>query len=244
MPEKRENLFLSLIFNIFLPVWILNRGGDWIPFSPPELYALALALSIPFLYGLRDLIKFRKLNWISLTGLVSIALTGGMALFQAGGIYFAIKEAAIPLVFALISAFSVFLKKPLARLFIFKSLIFDTALIQKKLKERGTERGFSRLMDLSTFGFSGSLCLSAVLNFIIALMVFKTPDPHLEEGLKRQLLNEQVADMNWMGYVFIALPLTLVTGILSYWILRQLKLLTGLSLQELVPKVAKDFQDK
>ena len=42
-----------------------------------------------------------------------------------------------------------------------------------------------------------------------------------------------------MGYVFIALPLTVVTGFLFWWILKQLKLLTGLSLEELVPQMSK-----
>ena len=143
---------------------------------------------------------------MSVIGLVSIALTGGLALLQLEGIYFAVKEAGIPLILAFVALGSIFFKKPLASLLIFKSSLFDTQRIKAKLQENNKERDFEKLMNSSTLFLSGSFVLSAVLNFVIALLVFKNIDPNMKESLRTQIINEQVADMTWMGYVFIAVP--------------------------------------
>ena len=239
MNPKKENPLFNLGFNIILPVIILNKGQNFIPFEPAPVWTLIIALAFPFVYGLRDFIKAKKINFISVIGLISVALTGGLALLQLEGIYFAIKEAGVPLILAFIALGSVFVKKPLVSFLIFKSSLFDNDLIKSKLLSHNKERDFDRLMNSSTFILSGSFILSAVLNFVIALFVFKNIDPALEGGTRTQIINEQVADMTWMGYVFIALPLTFVMGFLLWRILNQLKSLTGLSLEELIPQIHK-----
>lgn len=241
MPSKRENPFFNLGFNIILPVLILNKGQKLIPFEFSAVHVLLIALSLPFFYGLKDFIKIKKINMVSVIGLVSIALTGGLALLQLEGIYFAIKEALIPLVLAFVAWASIFFKKPLVNLLIFKSGLFNIQLIQDKLKSQQVKSQFKKVMNTSTLIISASFVLSAVLNFVIALFVFTDIDPFLEPDLKRQIINKQVADMTWMGYVFIALPLTLITGFVLWWILKQLKSLTGLSLEELIPQMKRDF---
>ena len=240
MNPQKENPFYNFLFNIILPVIILNKGHILFPSgAQAPVWTLLTALSFPLVYGLKDFIQAKKINFISLLGLVSVGLTGGLALLQLEGIYFAVKEAAVPLALACGTGLSVLIKKPLARLIVFKSSLFDTQRIQEKLRENKTERHFESLMSISTWILAGSFILSAVLNFIIAIFVFKSIDPLLEENIKRQTVNEQVADMTWMGYVFIALPLTLITGFLLWWILKRLKMLTGLSLEELVPQIKK-----
>ena len=239
MQSKRENPVYNLGFNILLPVLILNKGQSFFSSEQAPIYTLIIALSFPFLYGLKDFITAKKINWISVIGLASIALTGGLALLQLEGIYFAIKEGAIPLLIAFIAIGSIFFKKPLASLFIFKSSLFDTEKIEEKLKTNKKEEDFKKLMNISTLILSASFVLSAILNFFIAIYVFKKMDPFITEELKRQVINKQVADMTWMGYVFIALPLTLVTAVLLWWFLKRLKILTGLSLEELMPRMKK-----
>ena len=235
--STKENPIYSLGFNIILPVIILNKGQDFISSESSPVYVLIIALSFPFLYGLKDFIVIQKVNFISLIGLVSITLTGGLALFQFQGVYFAIKEALIPLILAFVTVGSIFFKKPLATLLVFKSSLFDTQLIQEKLREKDKEKDFKSLMNLSTLVLSGSFVLSAGLNFVLALIVFKDVDPSLDESARRQFINEQVADVTWMGYVFVALPLTFIMGFLLWWLLKQLKALTGLKLEELIPKM-------
>ena len=237
MKPKRENPIYNLGFNILLPVIILNKGQSFFSSEKAPIYTLLIALLFPFLYGLKDFITEKKINWISVIGLISVALTGGLALLQLEGIYFAIKEAAIPLILAFITIGSIFFQKPLASLLILKSSLFDKQKIEERLEETKTEREFKKLMNISTLILSASFVLSAILNFLIAVYVFKDRNPNMEENLKRQMINEQVADMTWMGYVFIALPLTLIMAFLFWWILKKLKVLTGLSLEELVPQM-------
>ena len=56
----------------------------------------------------------------------------------------------------------------------------------------------------------------------------------LSEKEKAEILNTQIADMTWMGYVVIALPLMVITTSLFYYCLRSLARITGLSLNELM----------
>ena len=239
MSDKKENPFLNLGFNIILPVLILNKAEKFVSIENSAIFILILALAFPFLYGLKYLIQNKKINWLSIIGLASILLTGGLALLKLEGIYFAIKEAGIPFLLALIFVMSIFFKKPLAAVLIFKSSLFSKNLIQNQLKINKNEKKFERLMIHSTLLLSASFILSAILNFVIAMSVFKEIDPQITESAKELLINKQVADMTWMGYVFIALPLTFVTAFLFWWILKQLKLLTGLTLEELIPQMAK-----
>ena len=229
MVSKQENPFYNLLFNILLPVLILNKG-DLIFSSNSSLYSLLLALTFPLIYGSKDYFLSKKINTMSLIGVIGVALTGGLALFQLKGIYFAIKESAIPLAIALWALGSIYWKKPLASLLFFKSSLFKKDLLLQKLKENQKEKDFEQLMIHSTIGLAGSFLLSAVLNFVIAVFVFKGIDSNLEEEHRRQILNEQIADMTWMGYIFIALPLTLIMGFLLWHITKKLKQMTGLGI--------------
>src|SRR5689334_6352051 len=88
----QENPFLNLVINIFLPVMILNKGSLYLD---PRL-TLLVALCFPLAYGIQDYIRRRHKNYVSLLGMVNIALTGSLALMQLQGIWFAIKEACLP----------------------------------------------------------------------------------------------------------------------------------------------------
>ena len=155
-------------------------------------------------------------------------------MFQLKGIYFAIKEAAIPLFISGIALGSIRYKKPLISVFLFQSSLFKKDLIYEKLREYGKEKDFQKLMNKTTVWLSGSFLLSAALNFIIALIVFKDIDSGLKEEVKRQILNEQIADMTWMGYAFIAFPLSFITVFILWYLLKHLKQITGLDFKEAV----------
>ena len=230
----KENPFLNIGFNVLLPVLILNKAQKWTAIELSPVLILLIALAFPFCYGLKDLILQKKINVFSVIGLVGTALTGGLALLKLKGIYFALKEAGIPLALAAFGMASVWFKKPLMRWLIFESSLFQKERIQEKLQEKQTQTPFNQLMNQSTMALSLSFVLSALLNFIVALWVFKDIDSSLSELAQTEILNKQIADMTWMGYLFIALPLTLVMGALMLWIVKKLKLLTGLELEELM----------
>ena len=237
---NNKKSFFDLICNIALPVLILNKGeGLFAPIFPEkaQIASLLTALSLPLIYGLAELIKSKKINFIALMGFLGVGLTGGLALWEMEGVYFAVKEALIPLLLACAVFASSFFKKPLVRLLLFKSSLFEMDQIMSCLKAKNKGAAFEKLMLWATRALGWSFVLSAVLNFIIALYVFKDIDPSLEESVRRQILNRQLADMTWMGYVFIALPLSLITGFVMWRVVSQLKALTGLKTEDLLKKL-------
>ena len=225
--QKKENPFVNILFNILLPVFILNKTSKYFPQIQP-VTILLIALSFPLFYGVKDYFRERKVNWISVMGLTGILLTGGFALLQLEGIFFAIKEAMIPFIIGLITIGSVFYKKPFMTLLI-KSSAFAEDLIFQKLKENNTEKAFVRLMNETTLYFAGSFFISAVLNFFIAQNIFQERD-------SLETLNEQIATMTWLGYVVIALPLSVVSGLILWYLIKNLKKITGLSFNEMIVK--------
>ncbi len=223
---------LSILFNILLPVIILNKltdkwGGDHGP-----LYTLLLALSLPIVYGLFDYYKNQQKNLLSLFGCINIVATGGLALLQLEGIWFAVKEALFPLLIGIAVLISAYTKKPLIDLI--ASNILNIHLIHQSIEENGKTRQLKTLFKNSTLIFALSFFLSSFLNFILAMWIFQDIDPAISSTEKAAILNAQVSKMTWMGYVVIALPLTFIMIFNLWYLIRGIKKLTQLSLNEIL----------
>ena len=232
---KKENPLANIGFNIVIPTLFLNKGGEWTSLTPFPV--LLTALAFPFIYGLKDLISDKKINFISVLGLLNIGLTGGLALLETEGIFFAIKEAAIPLVLGFFCILSVPLKKPVMEWFLFSSSFFNKKLIEEKLIYKKERKNFQKLMNQSTLFLSSSFFLSAFLNFWIALSIFlEEINSTLSSSDIANIRNKQIADMTWKGYIFIALPLMFITALILIWLFKKLNQLTGLSLEEMTSK--------
>ena len=233
-PENaQQKMWLNLILDIALPVIILNKLSKYLGENGP-LIALLLAISLPLGHGLYDFAKEKKLNWVSILGLFNVLLTGGFALLKMDGFSFAIKEASFPALIGLFVFFSSFTKKPLFSFFIEQPTLFDTMAIKNRLVEKDHESKYKKLLKNCTLYFSGTFFLSAALNFILATRIFTEIPQDLNETEQADMLNSQIADMTWMGYVVIALPLMVITSFLFYYCLRRISSLTSLSLNEMM----------
>ena len=232
---KQENPFANIGFNIIVPTLFLNKGNEWTSLSP--FWILLIALAFPFFYGLKDLISDKKINFISILGLLNTGLTGGLALLESEGLFFAIKEAAIPLVLGFFCIFSVFLQKPVMEWLLFSSSLFNKKRIEEQLLLKKEQKNFKKLMKQSTLVLSSSFFLSAFLNFWIAFSIFMEEiDPALSPVTRATIRNHQIADMTWKGYVFIALPLMFITVLTMLWVYNKLHRFTDLSLEEMLGK--------
>ena len=87
----------------------------------------------------------------------------------------------------------------------------------------------------STHLLSYSFYLSAILNFALARYIFTEIDQTLSETERSAILNEQIAYMHWMGFVVIALPLTLFTGYILYHLVQGIKKYTELETEQIFP---------
>ena len=212
---------------------ILNKLSPYLGEHGP-FYALLLAISLPLGHGLFDLVKEKKVNWLSLLGLLNVLLTGGFALLKLEGIWFAVKEAGFPSLIGIFVFFSSFSKKPLFSFFLNQPGVFSLELIEEKLQEYGNQVQYDQLIKKCTLLFSGTFFLSAVLNFVLAIRIFKPIPTGITESEAADIVNKQIADMTWLGYVVIALPLMVITTSLFYYCLRNLSKLTQLSINDLM----------
>ncbi|MFP5519015.1 MAG: VC0807 family protein [Bdellovibrionia bacterium] len=230
MQTKPENPFLNILFNVLLPIMILNKGGQYV--TPVQ--ALLLALAFPISYGIYDLIQRKKFNYISLLGLLNVLLTGGFAISGLSGSWFALKEAGFPLLvggFVLASAFT---KKPFIETLFLNPQVVKVDLIEEKLKERNLNQEFHAHLKSATLWLASSFLLSAVLNFILAVRIFTPIDSQLPEDQKSALINQQIADMTMWSYPVIMIPSILfLIGIMIY-LFRGIRQHTGLTTEEIM----------
>ena len=169
---------------------------------------------------------------------MNVLMTGGLALFHVAGIWFAVKEASFPLLLGLFILLSAYGKTPF-----FTYLVQQVPWLKHEISRLHTEgvrsEKLSRLLMQSTFLFSCSFFISALLNFILALYVF-SPTEGLESVARgTQLLNQQIADMTWIGFVVIGLPLTVFAGWILWRFLKQLSQITGKPLPEILENIQK-----
>ncbi len=242
--KKQESPWNNLIFNILLPVLILNKSAN-IGISSP-LVALLIALSFPLIYGIWDYVSRKQKNYISLLGIISVLLSGGFAVLKLDGFWFVVKEASIPLMLGIFVLASAFSKKSIVRMIFFNPTVMNVDLIQEKLIERNEEQSFNLHLRNTTFILSGSLLLSAFLNYVVAVSVFKEIDKTLSANMQTQILNEQIAEMTWVSYLVIFLPSLLCMGVMLWYLFHGIKKYTGLKFEEVMhnikvhPKEPKD----
>ncbi len=225
-----DNPLLSLVINILLPVLILIKGARFLDPQP----LLALALCFPLVYGVQDYIRRRHKNYVSLMGVVHVLLTGSLAILKLNGIWFAIKDASLPLILGVLVLGSAWTLNPAAKLLFCNPHVLNMALIDERLSQynKGTE--FSASLKRTTLWLSLSFFFSAVANFFLAYRIFEAIDPALSQDETMRILNTQIAHMAWVGTLVIALPLMVFSSILIYVFLKRLSRLVDVPIDALM----------
>jgi len=230
--ENQKNPINEIIINVIIPVLVLNKAGKYLG-ENGQTYALIIALAIPAIYMIQDFMKSKKFNPISILGFISILLTGGIAYLKLEGFWFAVKEAAIPGLIGIVVFISAFTKKPLMKL-LFNESIMKMDLIEDKLVERNTKSKFNEHIKKSTIFFSFSFFFSAILNYLLAIRIFTPIDITLSEVTRTEILNTQIADMTWQGYVVIMLPSLVIMAALMWYLFKGIKEFTGLTMNDVI----------
>jgi hypothetical protein len=168
----RENIFVNLACTVAAPALILSK------LSAPErlgpVLALIIALAFPIGYALWDFAKRKKVSFVAGIGFVSTLLTGGFGLAQVDGIWFAVKEASVPLAIGLMVVLSMKTRRPLIREFLYNDQVIDVAKVDAALDARGNRSGFDRLLARASWLVVASFLISAVLNFFLARWILTT----------------------------------------------------------------------
>ena len=232
-PSKPDNPFISIFFNIILPVIVLNQLTKRLGENGPTT-ALLIALSFPIGYALWDYHTRHHKNFISLLGVLNILLTGGLALLKLEGIWFAVKEAAFPLVLGVGVTVSTFTRQPLMKVIVYNLHVLDLPKINRRLQENGLMPEFDRHLRVSTHLFASSFFISSLLNFVLAVRIFTDINPNLSELERSAILNDQIAQMTWLGFIVIALPLMGISIGIMWHLLSGIRKLTGMTMDEII----------
>ena len=238
--EQRENLFVNLIFNLGLPIVILRKGDDWfgetlgtwmsLPAESTEVSSclLTLAVFFPVAYGIYDFKNRKKWNFMSILGAISALLTGGIGLIPGGTVHmFAIKEAALPGVLAILTLFTLKTKKPLVKIFLYNPDFFQVDKIEKLLEIQGTQESFNRLLVICTWLLAATFVFSTAVNYFLARIIVVT-----EPFTDKTAFNDEIGTMMTWSFPVISLPCMIATGYAFWLLVRGIKKMTGLTLEE------------
>ena len=216
---------VDLLVSIVIPSFVLMKfsGED----DLGAANALILALAFPLGWGLYELIKYKKFNFMAIIGIVSVLLTGGIGLLQLDLKWLAIKEAAIPFVLGLAVLGSTFTRYPLIKTLLYNPKILDVEQIQKKLDVRGNSGAFEGRLLNATYLLSGTFCFSALMNYLLAKWVVTSPTGSVA-------FNEELGRMTLLSYPVIAIPSMIMMMAIFYYLWRTIHGMTGLSLEEIL----------
>lgn len=224
-PEHKPRPLVDLLVSIVIPSVILMKfSGDQ---HLGATQALLLALAFPLGWGLFELVRYRKYNWIALLGLISVGLTGGIGLLKLDPQWLAVKEAAVPGIIGLAVLLSTRTRYPLIRTLLFNPKVLNTELIHQRLEERGLLEIFDLRLLRATWFLAGTFFFSSAMNYIVAKWIVVSP-------AGTQAFNEELGRMTLVSYPMIAIPsMLMMMGILLYlW--RTIHGLTGLKMEEMV----------
>jgi hypothetical protein len=239
---KKENILLNIGFNIIVPYLLLTKGYDWcgshledfLQISKDDTLVdsiiLVIALSFPVSYGILDYIRRKKLNYISVLGFVSVLLTCGIGLIPGATVsMFAIKEAALPTILAIATIVTLKTKTPLVKLFLYNPQVIQVNLVDQALVERGTTDQFHHLLKKCTWFIALTFIMSACLNYILAIYVVKT-----EPFIDMRSFNQEVGTMMALSFPIISLPCMIVSAYTFWLLIKGIRQLAGLSLEEVL----------
>ncbi|MEO0054170.1 MAG: hypothetical protein RLZZ50_117 [Verrucomicrobiota bacterium] len=222
---QRENLFANLICTIAVPALVLSK------LSAPErlgpALALAVALAFPVGYGVWDFAKRRKFNFVAGIGFASTLLTGGFGLAKVDGVWFAVKEASVPLVIGLMVMLSMKSRRPLVREFIYNDQVIDVPKVDAALEARGVRGEFERLLTRAGWLVVASFLISAALNFVLARWLLTAPAGTEE-------FNGQLAKMQLWSWPVIVIPSTGMMMFALLGLFGGIRRLTGLQMDDIL----------
>ncbi len=229
-PAHKPRPLLDLLLGIIIPSAILMKlSGDN---DLGATGALIVALAFPAGWGLYELIKYKKYNFIALLGLVSVLLTGSIGLLQLDTQWLAVKEAAIPGLIGIAVLVSTQTRYPLIKTLLYNPMILNVDRISQKLDEFGSTLVFEARLMNATYLLGGTFFFSAVMNYILAKWIVTSP-------AGSAAFNEELGRMTLLSYPMIAIPSMLMMMAIFYYLWRTIHGMTGLALEEIIQQKAK-----
>lgn len=221
--EHKENPLISIVVNIVVPALIMSK------LSSPErlgpVWSVVVALAFPVTYGGLELVRAKKVNFISLLGVISVLLTGIFAILELPPEWIAWKEAGVPFFIGLLVILSAGTRFCLLKKILLNEQLVDTKLLNAKLEEQGNVEAFSQALKRFTWGLASSFFLSSVLNYGLAKYLLRSK-PGTEA------FTQELGKMTAMSYPVIVLPSMVVMCLVLWRLITCIETLSGLHMDE------------
>ncbi|MGI1678175.1 MAG: MFS transporter [Cellvibrionaceae bacterium] len=214
-----------MLINIVIPVVVLS-------FLSKEQYlgtkpALIVAFAFPVLYGIKDLLVAKKINFFSILGVVTVGLTGGMGLLEIDPKYIAIKEAAVPAALGIFTLFSLKTRYPLVKTFIYNKQFVKVDRIDAALAENNSAAAFEKSLQTSSILLALSFFVSATTNYVLAKVV-------LVSAPGTEAFNVELGKMLALSYPVNVIPAMIVQIIAGVYTYKSVKKHTHLTFDEIL----------
>ena len=235
-PTHKPRPWVDLLVSIIIPSVILMKlsGDEYLG----SVMALVIGLAFPLGWGLFELVRYRKYNFIAVLGIVSVGLTGGIGLMELDAGWLAIKEAAVPAVIGIAVLVSTRTRYPLVRTLLYNPSVLNVDKIQAVLKENGSEEEFEARLLKASYFFSLTFLFSSIMNFVLAKWIVTSPSG-------TQAFNEELGRMTLVSYPMIAIPSMIMMIAIFYYLWRSIRRLTGYTLEDVMaPHLAAQHDSK
>ncbi|MBW7471757.1 VC0807 family protein [Marinobacter sp. M216] len=235
-PDHKPRPWVDLLVSIVIPSVILMKfSGDE---HLGSVNALIIGLAFPLGWGLFELVRYRKKNFIAVLGLISVGLTGGIGLLELDAGWLAIKEAAVPAVIGLAVLISTRTRYPLVRTLLYNPNVLDVHKIHESLEEKGRVDEFEARLLKASYFFAGTFLFSSIMNYVIARWIVTSPSG-------TEAFNEELGRMTLVSYPMIAIPSMIMMMLIFYYLWRTIRRLTGYTLEEVMaPHLAEKEKQK
>lgn len=224
-PQARESVLLSLGINIAIPAVILMKLSGENALGP--IWGLVVALVFPLGYGVVDFARRREWNIVSILGVVSILLTGGIGLMQLDPKWIAVKEAAVPAVIGIAVVLSLRTRFPIVRTFLYNDKIIRVSEVDEALQRHGNREAFDRTLVNASWMLAASFFVSAVLNFVLAKLIVKSPPG-------TTAFNEELGRMTALSYPVIVVPSMAIMIVAFWYLFSRIRRLTNMDLEQIL----------
>lgn len=216
--------FIDLIVSILAPTVVLMKFSN--ENSLGASGALIIALAFPLIWGLFEFFKYKKFNFITLLGLISTLLTGGIGLLALNTQWLAIKEAAIPGLIGIAVLHSTYSRYPLIRTLLYNPAVIDIEKITQKLVENNNTKAFEARLLNATYLLGGTFSFSSWMNYALAKWIVVSPSGSVA-------FNEELGQLTLLSYPVIAIP-SMLMMMIFYYLWRTISSLTGLALDDVL----------
>ncbi len=235
-PDHKPRPWVDLLVSIVIPSVILMKFSGDAHLGPVN--ALIIGLAFPLGWGLFELIRYHKKNFIAVLGLISVSLTGGIGLLELDAGWLAVKEAAVPAVIGLAVLISTRTKYPLVRTLLYNPKVLDVDKIHRSLEEKGSVDEFEARLLKASYFFAGTFLFSSIMNYVIARWIVTSPSG-------TEAFNEELGKMTLVSYPMIAIPSMIMMMLIFYYLWRTIRRLTGFTLEEVMaPHIAEKEKKK